>query len=168
MNRLSMLTMTTMVLLCVGVALPAGDALAQQKSLKEQLVGTWTLVSLVEQYQDGRKDSNSFGPNLKGMLILDRTGRFSLHLIGGDRAKTGGNPRSPVGPAVAYFGTYSVGEGDKSLTYHVERSTFPDFEGTDQKATITTINGDELTYVRAPIPSPTGTFVPTLEWKRAK
>jgi hypothetical protein len=164
MNRLGILTMTTMVLL---VPLAAGDAVAQQKSLKEQLVGTWTLVSLVEQYQDGRKDSNSFGPNLKGMLMLDRTGQFSLQLIGGERAKTSGNPRSPIGPAVAYFGTYSVGEGDKSLTYHVERSTFPDFEGTDQKATVT-IAGDELRYVRAPIPSPAGTFVPTLEWRRVK
>jgi hypothetical protein len=31
MNRLSTLTMTTMTLLCLAVALPAGDALAQEK-----------------------------------------------------------------------------------------------------------------------------------------
>jgi hypothetical protein len=163
MNRLSIFTITTIGLLCVGVTLLAGNALAQHKSLKDQLIGTWTLVSLVEQYQDGRKDALNF----KGMLILDQTGRFSLQLIGGDRAKTGGNPSSPVGPAITYFGTYSVGEEDKSLTYHVEHSTFPDFEGTNQKSTIT-LNGDALTYVRAPISSPAGTFVPTLEWKRAK
>jgi hypothetical protein len=159
--------MTTMVLLCVGVALPAGTACAQQKSLKEQLIGTWMLVSNIQKYQDG-KEENSFGPKVKGILMLDLTGRFSLQLIGGDRPKPTGDPTTPVGPAIAYFGTYSVGEEDKSLTYHVERSTFPGFEGTDQKATITTINGDALTYVRAPIPSPAGTFVPTLEWKRAK
>jgi len=32
----------------------------------------------------------------------------------------------------------------------------------------TKIKGDELTYARAPIPSPEGRFVPTLTWKRAK
>src|SRR5918911_2684475 len=35
MNRLRILTVTTMVLLCVGVALPADTARAQQKSLKD-------------------------------------------------------------------------------------------------------------------------------------
>jgi Lipocalin-like domain len=151
----------------VGLAMvAAGVATASAQTIKEQLVGTWTLVSLVEQYQDGRKETAPFGPNLKGQLMLDRTGRFSLQLIG-ERPKAAGNPRTPVGPAVAYFGTYSVGEGDKSLTYHVERATITAFEGTDQKATVT-INGDDMSYVRAPIPSPEGTFVPTLTWKRVK
>ena len=36
MNRLRILTVTTMVLLCVGVALPADTARAQQKSLKDE------------------------------------------------------------------------------------------------------------------------------------
>ena len=70
--------------------------------------------------------------------------------------------------AVGYYGTYSVGEGDKSLVYRVEGSTYPNFEGSEQKATITVIKGDDLTYVRAPIPSPQGPFVPTLAWKRTK
>ena len=39
MKRLSMLALTTMSLLLLGVVLLAGDAIAQQKSLKEQLVG---------------------------------------------------------------------------------------------------------------------------------
>ena len=151
----------------VGLAMVAASvATASAQTIKEQLVGTWTLVSLVEQYQDGRKETAPFGPNLKGQLMLDRTGRFSLQLIG-ERPKTAGNPRNPVGPAVAYFGTYSVSEGDKSLTYHVERATITAFEGTDQKATVT-ITGDDMSYVRAPIPSPEGTFVPTLTWKRVK
>ena len=44
MNRLSTLTLLTSTLL-LGFALAYGDALAQQKSLKEQLVGTWTIVT---------------------------------------------------------------------------------------------------------------------------
>ena len=45
MKRLSTLAVTTMSLLLLGVVLLAGDAIAQQKSLKEQLVGTWMFVS---------------------------------------------------------------------------------------------------------------------------
>jgi len=39
MNRLSTLTLTTMALLFLGVALPSGDAVGQQKSLRGAGVG---------------------------------------------------------------------------------------------------------------------------------
>jgi hypothetical protein len=77
--------------------------------------------------------------------------------------------RTPThGYEATYFGTYSVGEGEKSLVYKVQGSTNPNFEGTEQKATVSIIKGDDMTYVRAPISSPQGPFVPTLTWKRAK
>ena len=44
MNRRTTLALSTTALLCLGIALP-GAALAQQKSLREQLTGTWTIVS---------------------------------------------------------------------------------------------------------------------------
>jgi hypothetical protein len=162
MNRRAALTSFATAALCLGLAAPTSA-----QSLKEQLMGTWTLVSNVQKYQDG-KEENDFGPKLKGQLILSPNGRFSLFLIGGDRPKSTDPAGTPVGPAIGYFGTYSIGEGDKSLVYHVEGSTYPNFEGTDQKSTVAAIKGDDLTYVRAPIPSPKGPFVPTLTWKRAK
>jgi hypothetical protein len=77
-----------------------------------------------------------------------------LQIIGGDRAKQTGRPVNPIGPAITYFGTYTVGEGDKSLVYKVQGSTYPNFEGFEQNATITIINADAMTYVRAPIAAP--------------
>ena len=152
----------------VGIAmLAASIATASAQTLKDQLMGVWTLVSNIEKYQDG-KEKSTFGPQGKGLLILDRTGWFSLQIIGGDRAKQTGRPVNPIGPAITYFGTYTVGEGDKSLVYKVQGSTYPNFEGTEQKATITIVNADAMTYVRAPIAGPQGSFVPTLTWKRAK
>jgi hypothetical protein len=91
-----------------------------------------------------------------------------MQLIGGDRPKQTGRPDNPIGPAITYFGTYSVGEGDKSIAFKVQGSTNPNFEGTEHKATISTIRGDDMTYVLASIPSPQGPFVPTVTWKRAK
>ena len=46
MNRLTPLTLIAMALLFLGVVLPLGDAVGQEKTLKEQLVGTWTYVSV--------------------------------------------------------------------------------------------------------------------------
>ena len=160
MTRVSMLAIATVALFCLAVP-------ANAQALKDQVLGTWTLVSNVQKYQDG-KEENDFGPNGKGLLILDRTGWFSFQLIGGDRPKQTGRPDNPIGPTITYFGTYSVGEGEKSLVYKVQGSTNPNFEGTEQKATISSVKGDDMTYVRAPIPSPEGPFVPTLTWKRAK
>ncbi|MGH8518310.1 MAG: hypothetical protein ACREUE_12720, partial [Panacagrimonas sp.] len=62
MKRLSTLALTTMSLLLLGVVLLAGDVIAQEKSLKEQLVGTWIYVSSTTTRADGSKTEN---PNLK-------------------------------------------------------------------------------------------------------
>src|SRR5262245_66510514 len=95
------------------------------------------------------------------------TNSFSVRMIAGGRAKTNA-ARTPVGPLVAYFGTYSVNDADKVLTYHIERASWPNFEGQDQKR-IVTIKGDEMSYKsQAPISSPQGPFVPNLEFKRIK
>jgi hypothetical protein len=77
MNRRATLAMTTTVLMCLAVGLSAGDSLAQQKSLKEQLVGTWTLVSSDQVRQDGSRLSQ-FGANPKGINVFDANGRFFL------------------------------------------------------------------------------------------
>ena len=48
--------------------------------------------------------------------------------------------------SLAYFGTYSVNETDKSITTRVEGSTFPNSEGEEQKRTITRLTADEFIY----------------------
>ena len=55
------------VIVACGLALLPGSDVSQQKSLKDQLIGTWTLVSVVEVYQDGRKE-NPWGPAVKGAV----------------------------------------------------------------------------------------------------
>jgi Lipocalin-like domain len=148
----------------LGISFPAS---AQSQSLKQQLVGSWNIVQNCEEFQDGKKNCTPFGANMKGLLMLESGGTFSLQMIGGDRAKTN-DPRTPVGPMVAYFGTYSVNESDNTLTYHIERASWPNFEGQDQTRLVA-IRGDEMSYqAQAPINSPQGQFVPRLEFKRAK
>src|ERR1700757_5121848 len=45
--------------------------------------------------------------------------------------------------SIAYFGTYTVSETDKTISYHIESSTFPNWNGADRKASFN-ISGDEL------------------------
>lgn len=144
----------------------ASSAFAQQKMLKEQIVGTWMLESVVDHFEGGKKE-NPWGAGVKGTAMYDSQGRFSYIIVSSGRGKVEGNPRMPVGQAIAYFGTYTTNDADKSVTWRIERSTFPNFEGIERKATMT-ISGDSLSQVSAPIPSPAGNFVPNIEWKRAK
>ena len=41
-EAINLRTLTTTALLLLGIALPSGVAVGQEKTLKEQLVGTWT------------------------------------------------------------------------------------------------------------------------------
>src|SRR5450755_4482250 len=86
MNRRTSLAITTTALLCLAVTLSASDSLAQQKSLKEQLVGTWTLVSSDQILPDGSK-LKQFGANPKGINVFDANGRFFLMIASADNSK---------------------------------------------------------------------------------
>ena len=89
MNRRTALAVTTVAL--SGAALSAGAAVAQQGSLKDQLVGTWTLVSQELTPLNGTKRQIA---NPKGTLMFDAGGRYAYVLVRGDRLKY----RSPGAP----------------------------------------------------------------------
>ena len=151
-------SLATTATLCLAIAMAAGGAAGQQpgKSAKEQFVGTWTLVSIHYVHPDGTK-IEPFGPNAKGMLVFDGAGRFETQIMAADRPKFASNNRMVGTPeeykatsqgVVAYFGTYTVNERDHILTLHIERSSFPNWDGTDQKRSFSFTN-DELRYTAA-------------------
>jgi hypothetical protein len=162
MNRRITLAMTT-TSLCLAVGLSASDSLAQQKSLKEQLVGTWTLVSSDQVRPDGSKLSQ-FGANPKGINVFDANGRFFLMVASAgflvvasadDTKIVSKDPSSKTNfeegggllvESIAYYGTYTVNEVERVAILHLEASTFPNQIGTDQKRTITSLTADQLKY----------------------
>ena len=147
-------------------ALAALPATAQPQSLKEQVIGTWHIVSVEEVYPDGRTD-RPWGPNMKGAVSFDPNGKVLLMIIGGDLPTPSGKPQESARQVVAYFGTYSVDDGAKTITYTAERATIPAFDGLARKATVT-VTGDELRQSSAPVTGPQGTFTPQLVMRRAK
>jgi Lipocalin-like domain len=169
MNPRTTLTLTGLAFLCRGIVLPASVAVGQQKTLKELIVGTWILDSVYDQLQDGKKN-DTWGPGVKGIAVFDGSGNMSIQIIAADRSKTASNsPRTPVGQAIGYFGTYAVDEAAKTTTYHIERSTFPQWEGIDSIVSIVFPTDSELDIIGVtPIKdSSLGTFIPHLNFKRA-
>jgi Lipocalin-like domain len=170
MNRRSILSISAITVL--GLALLPGAAIGQQKSLKEQLVGTWIQVSAVNTAPNGTK-SDLFGPNPKGIQIFESNGRYAQIGTRSDLPKFGSNNRATgtadenkavVQGSIAYFGTYTVNEADKSFTVQVEGSTFPNWTGTAQTRPFS-ISEDELTFTTA-VASIGGSNV--VKWKRVK
>ena len=82
MNRRTALALSTMTLLCLGIALP-GSAAAQTA---KDLVGTWTLVSNDTVRPDGTRVP-TFGANPKGIIVFGSDGRFIYLLSRGDLPK---------------------------------------------------------------------------------
>jgi hypothetical protein len=171
MRRLGVLAATTVSVLIMEAALPTGDAVAQQQSLKEQLIGTWIYASSTSTRADGSKTDR---PNLGGIVIYTSDGHFAFvsvradlpKLANPDRAQaTAEEAQAVVAGSIAYYGTYSINEIDKVLTAKVDGSTYANLIGTDQKRIITSLTADELKFTNPRTPSrETLEFV----WKRAK
>ena len=171
MRRSCRFILTTMSLLLLGVALPAGDALGQQKALKDQLVGAWTLVSASTKRPDG---SPVWGSNPKGLLIFTDNGRYITQIVRSDRPKfasknrlqgTPNENKATVQGSIASFGAYTVNEANKTFTIRYDGSSYPNLEGTESTRPFT-ITGDELKITN---PSPTaGGPASELVYKRAK
>jgi hypothetical protein len=173
MNRRTTLATTTTALLSLAVGLSASDSLAQQKSIKEQLVGTWTLVSSDQIRPDG-STLKQFGANPKGINVFDANDRFFLMIASADNSKIVSNNLSKTNSeegggliveSIAYYGTYTVNEAEKVAILHIEASTFPNQVGTDQKRAITSLTPDDLKYRT---PGATSGVQVHQVWKRAE
>jgi hypothetical protein len=83
--------------LFLGLALPSTDAVAQQKTLKEQVVGTWTYASVDVVGTDGSRVP-LYGPNPQGLASFDSNGHDILLTARRGRAKFASNNRNEGTP----------------------------------------------------------------------
>lgn len=158
------LGVTAIALTCTVSA----PALAQQ-SLQSQLEGTWKVTADYDQFTDGHK-RNPFGNNPQGIAEFTSSGTFIFQLMSGDRsAKSGTAPFDPVGPAIAFFATYTVDDHNKTYTYHVQQCTFPQWNGISRTTTVADITPTMLKIVAATIHDPQGgDYQPHLDFERVK
>jgi hypothetical protein len=156
----------------LGMPLLAGNAFGRQEPLAQQLLGTWTLVSHESVRPDGSRVP-VYGANPSGVAFFDPSGHFIITVMRSDRAKyaidlptqgTVEENKATAQGTITYFGTYSASEADRSIAIHIEASSFPNWNGTDQKRTFAII-GDQLTLTARALQ--TGGYADVI-WKRAK
>jgi hypothetical protein len=170
MNRRRILSHSAMAVL--GLALLTSSATAQQKSLKDQLIGAWSLLISDAVLADGTR-TPAYGPNPNGIVIFDAGGHYALELARSNNPKFVSNNRNqataPESQAVvrgslAHFGTFSVDEAGHTLIFRIESSSFPNWDRTEQKRPFT-ITGDDLKWL-TPVASGGGSL--ELYWRRLK
>lgn len=153
MNRRGATALSSLALVLL---LSPSTVLAQQTTLKEQLVGTWRYVSVDTIKPDGSRVP-MFGASPSGLASFDSKGHYLLLTARRERNKFASNNRmegsaeenkTVVQGSIAHFGTYSVNEADKTIAFHIETSTFPNWNGTEQKRPFS-ISGDELRWTTA-------------------
>jgi Lipocalin-like domain len=148
----------TIAVALLALALSAIAAAAQPAaSLKDGIVGSWNFVIAEVTAPDGKK-SFPFGETPKGILIFTADGRFAQIHVAGDVPKIASNNRLTGSPeeyaeimrrSLSVFGTYTVDEANKTVTYNIVSASFPNWEGTAQTRSIDKLTSDEFVNTNA-------------------
>ena len=149
MNRRCALGLCAVALITIP-AFPS-SSVAQGKSLKDQLVGTWIYVSSTGKREDGSAVPR---PSAQGAVTYTADGRFHFITVRTEVPKyASGDPARPspeeamavASGVVAYTGTYTVDESTKTAHLNIETSSVPNFVGApNQRRIVTSITDEEL------------------------
>jgi hypothetical protein len=157
--------------LFLGISLQSGDAMSQ-RTLNEQIAGAWTYVTVDSVRLDGSR-MPMYGPSPQGLVIFDGHGHYALVNSRADLPKYSSNDRmkgtdeeykSIAQGSIAHFGTYTVNEADKTITFHIDTSTFPNWNGVEQRRPFV-LSGDDLRWTT---PAASGGGSGEIVLKRAK
>ena len=159
------------------VAMLGTGLVAEQcnRSKSRQVSNCWELGLLSPLSSCAQMAANSqlMVPDPKGIAFFDAGGHYIIsvmHSAGPISAinspvqgTEGKNKATPQG-TITYSGTYLVNKGDRTIAIHIDGSSFPNWDGADQKR-IFAITGDQL-KLTAPLGPTVGTT--QVAWKRAQ
>jgi hypothetical protein len=121
------------------------------------IVGTWVLAAADKLLPDGARVPD-YGPNPHGICVFTSDGYYSLQIYRTDRLKFSsgekfsGTPEEykdvSLGMSVG-FGRYNVDPVKHTITFHRDRNSVPNLDGTTGEDTYE-LNGDELSWKVAP------------------
>lgn len=146
-----------------------------KKSLQEQLIGTWTLVSVDNIYPDSSR-VHPYGDNPQGMLIFDADGNYAIQILKAIRPKIISGDKNKCTPeenammvqgSNSHFGKYIVDEINKIIAFNITHASFPNWEGTVQKRSYI-YTGNEIKYVVTHTTQGGQAVVAEVAWKRAQ
>jgi len=150
---------------------PATAATASSPNVPS-LVGTWTLTAADDLLPDGKRVP-AYGAAPRGVLMIDRDGRYSLQIFRSDRRKFAGNDKRHGTPeeyeaAVlgmsSHIGHCAINPTSHTLDFHIDVASYANWDGTVQKRAFT-LAGDELSYQ---VPANASGIVPISVWRRVQ
>ncbi len=119
---------------------------------KNEMVGVWKLVSAVAD-PDDRKVA-MFGDHGSGLLMFSSDLHYIAVLNNPDTPKFLSNSRmtgtsdenkAAVQGGIGAYGTYSVDQNGHINGGHIDGSTYPNWNNTDETTRIVTVEGDRMT-----------------------
>jgi hypothetical protein len=146
------------------------------KSLRDQLIGAWKLVSYVEKPLDGSAPFYPMGENPMGIIMYTPDGYMSAQLMRPDRKPfpsgdwfggTTDEYREEATTYIAYSGPFHVDEEHKTLTHSMFVSMFPNWTGQTQPRVVKIERENLHLSTATPIKSSGKVANSYLQWKRA-
>jgi hypothetical protein len=164
-------------LLCMMLHTTTGELMAQSPmspsaATASSLVGTWTLTAADNLQPDGSR-VHAYGPSPQGILVFGADGRYTLQIFRADRMKFAsgdkfhGTPEDYKDASLGmscHFGRYTVDTAKGTITFQIERASFPNWDGAIQTRPFT-LAGDELEWH---VPATPDGKIPISAWRRVR
>jgi len=140
----------------LAVVLIASLAASAQTS---DIVGTWVLSKAENLLPDGTRISD-YGENPHGLVVFTPDGYYSVQIYRADRLKFSSGDKLKGTPeeykeasltTSVHFGRYTMDSAKHTITFHIDRSSFPNQDDTTQVRPYE-MKGDELSWKVAPRP----------------
>ncbi|HEV7703918.1 MAG TPA: lipocalin-like domain-containing protein [Gemmatimonadaceae bacterium] len=138
----------------------------------QSLAGTWILAGADKRLPDGTVVAD-YGPNPHGQVIFTPDGYYSVQIYRGERTKFASGDKSKGTPEEYRdatlgmsdsFGRYSVDSVNHTITFHVDRGSYPNNDDTSPVRPYE-LKGDVLSWAVAARPDGS---VPITTLRRAK
>jgi len=148
---------------------------AQSKSNSNEFIGSWSLISINNIYQDGTK-VQPYGKNPEGLLIFDEDGNYAIQILKENRpliVSGNKNTSTPEENAAivkgfnAHYGKYSVDARNKIITFEILHASFPNWENKVQKRTYSYSN-DMIKYIVKNTTQGGASVVAEVVWKKRR
>ncbi|HEY7662681.1 MAG TPA: lipocalin-like domain-containing protein [Xanthobacteraceae bacterium] len=141
-----------LLLLCLSM-LVAGPARADDQELRQKIVGTWNLVSVVYEDQDTKQRTPVYGEHPRGRQIATPDGIWLALVTAEGRPvpKTEAERAQALRTMIAYTGRYRVADG--KVVTKVEAAWNEAWVGGEQTRFIR-FEGDRLFIESPPMPHP--------------
>ena len=138
----------TSLLLALLAAVPF-TGIAQTPSI----IGTWILAGAEKLLPNGTRIAD-YGPNPHGLVIFTANGYYSVQIYRAERLKFSSGDKLKGTPeeyrdaslsTSVHFGRYSLNAANHTITFRIDRSSFPNQDDTTQVRPYE-MKGDELSW----------------------